>query len=131
RPRTVSTRVSPSGRTFPERCRPMVVVTSERSSKRSSRPRFQCLDLASGPTLEWSEGTGARWPGESSTLNISEWPNDAAACSLSQILEATVPPKFYLSAKACQGILRRAERRRKALPEVLRVALETVASQAP
>ena len=32
--------------------------------------------------------------------------------------------KYYLSAKACQGILRRAENRGKQLPEMLREALE-------
>ena len=38
-----------------------------------------------------------------------------------------VPPQFYLSARACAGILRRAEKRGKALPEPLRRALEAVA----
>jgi hypothetical protein len=38
-----------------------------------------------------------------------------------------VPQRFYLSAKACSGILRRAERRGKKLPTMLRVALEAVA----
>ena len=33
-------------------------------------------------------------------------------------------PKYYLSAKACLGILRRAEKRGKELPEILRLALE-------
>jgi hypothetical protein len=35
-----------------------------------------------------------------------------------------VPEKYYLSAKACQGILRRAKERGKELPEELRIALE-------
>jgi hypothetical protein len=43
---------------------------------------------------------------------------------LSQILEASPHPKFYLSAKACTGILTRASRRGKELPEVLKRALE-------
>lgn len=59
------------------------------------------------------------------TLNTSEWPKDAAVCSLSDTLEAgPVPPRFFLSAKACQGILRRAEKRGKLLPHGLRIALE-------
>jgi hypothetical protein len=45
------------------------------------------------------------------------------------ILEADVPEKYYLSPKACQGILRRAERRGKKLPELLEVALVSVAGQ--
>jgi len=38
-----------------------------------------------------------------------------------------VPPRFYLSAKACAGILRRAEKRGKDLPPALLRALEAVA----
>jgi hypothetical protein len=38
-------------------------------------------------------------------------------------LEENVPQKYFLSAKACQGILRRAEKRGKKLPEVLERAL--------
>jgi hypothetical protein len=59
--------------------------------------------------------------------NISEWPNDAAVCSLSQVLETSVHPRFFLSAKACEGILRRAEKRGKKLPEPLHNALSRVA----
>jgi hypothetical protein len=63
------------------------------------------------------------------TLNTSVWPNDAAVCSLSQILETgAVPQRYFLSPKACAGILRRAERRGKKLPEPLRLALEQVAA---
>jgi hypothetical protein len=45
---------------------------------------------------------------------------------LSDILESHVPERYLLSAKACAGILRRAQRRGKTLPEPLRVALEAV-----
>jgi hypothetical protein len=66
------------------------------------------------------------------TLSISEWPSDAVVCSLSDTLETgVVPQRFYLSAKACAGILRRAERRGKELPPPLRLALEAVAASAP
>lgn len=43
---------------------------------------------------------------------------------LSQILEAKPPRKYYLSAKTCLGILRRAEHRGKELPRLLKKALE-------
>jgi DNA (cytosine-5)-methyltransferase 1 len=47
---------------------------------------------------------------------------------LSQILETgPIPPKYFLSGKACAGILRRAERRGKELPGQLRRALKAVA----
>jgi hypothetical protein len=57
--------------------------------------------------------------------------NDASVCSLSSILEANVPPKYFLSPTACKGILRRAEKRGKELPEQLKAALTAVASQEP
>ena len=51
---------------------------------------------------------------------------------LSQILEDSPHPKYSLSVKACQGILRRAEKRGKALPEMLKAALEqTIARETP
>jgi hypothetical protein len=50
--------------------------------------------------------------------------------TLSEILEkGSIPERYYLSPKACAGILRRAEKRGKALPELLRAALESVATQ--
>lgn len=61
-----------------------------------------------------------------------ECPNVAVESRLSQILEDLPHPKYSLSAKACRGILRRAERRGKALPETLRTALELqIAAEAP
>lgn len=52
-----------------------------------------------------------------------ESPRDGAESRLSQILEECPHPKYALSAKACQGILRRAEKRGKKLPEMLEKAL--------
>jgi hypothetical protein len=57
-------------------------------------------------------------------LNTGESPSVAVASTLSSILEANAPEKYYLSAKACEGILRRAERRGKQLPPMLKTALE-------
>jgi hypothetical protein len=69
-------------------------------------------------------------PTEFWTLSISEWPKDAAVCSLSDVLETgDVPQRFFLSAKACQGILRRAEKRGKELPSALRMALVIAAGR--
>ena len=47
---------------------------------------------------------------------------------LSSILMDNVPERFSLSPKACQGILRRAEKRGKELPQVLKAALERQAN---
>nr|DAN21618.1 MAG TPA_asm: hypothetical protein [Bacteriophage sp.] len=63
------------------------------------------------------------WHGDSLMLNIGECPNVVKESRLSWILEDNVPQKYYLSARACQGILTRASRRGKALPELLKNAL--------
>ena len=73
---------------------------------------------------------GEQWSVAYRTLDAQHWgvPSEDAASSLSQILQAGVPDKYYLSPKACQGILRRASVRGKELPEILRLALERQAS---
>lgn len=57
--------------------------------------------------------------------------NAAAASSLSQVLETQTPQKYFLSDRAKQGILRRAEQRNKTLPPTLRAALAHSQSEAP
>lgn len=74
-------------------------------------------------TMKWEDDGALR--GECSTRNTGESPNVAVESRLSQILEATPHGKYCLSGKACQGILRRAERRGKALPPVLKAVLLT------
>ena len=70
---------------------------------------------------------GMGGPTECLTLNGSDSPKDASVCLLSDVLETQqVLPRYYLSAKACAGILRRAEKRGKKLPELLHEALATV-----
>ena len=84
------------------------------------------------PSSECWQNSGMGSPTEFWTLSTSEWPKDAAVCSLSQTLEVgNVPQRFFLSPTACRGILRRAEKRGKELPEALAVALRTAASQKP
>ena len=68
-----------------------------------------------------------------STHNFSEWPSegDVSLCALAEVLETgPLPPHYYLSAKACRGILRRAAKRGKELPILLQRALE-MAADAP
>lgn len=96
------------GRTSPA-CFPMQQALSEPSS------------------VDW-QNSGMGGPTEFWTLNTSEWPSAAAVCSLSDTLETgDVPARFYLSVKACAGILRRAARRGKELPPPLKHALTLVA----
>lgn len=72
------------------------------------------------------------WPGGCLMPNFSECPNDAKESSLLDILETgAVPRKYYLSQLACRGILRRAAKRGKSLPERLRIMLEQIANPSP
>lgn len=71
--------------------------------------------------------SGMGTPTEFLTLNTSESHKDEEECSLLDILETgDVPQRYYLSQKACAGLLRRAQKRGKTLPEPLRRALELV-----
>ena len=77
-----------------------------------------------------SSGTGG--PIGSWTLNFSESPREGVECLLSDVLETSdVPDRFYLSPKACAGILRRAARRGKTLPAMLERALRDQVQHAP
>ena len=101
-----------SGRTSPASCPPTT-------------------DGTLAPSSEGWQNSGMGSPTAFLTLNTSDWPSDGSACSLSRVLETgTVPPRFYLSTRACRGILRRAEKRGKSLPPSLAAALWAVASAA-
>lgn len=62
-----------------------------------------------------------------STRNTGVSPRDVNVCSLLQILQEQVPRKYYLSRRACRGILRRARDRSKPLPPELEWALKVQA----
>ena len=72
---------------------------------------------------DWSTGDTVKFADELSTLNTSKSLNVAEESSLSQILLPDVPLKYYLSSKACQGILRRAEAKNVTLPPQLKTLL--------
>ena len=57
-------------------------------------------------------------------INCGESPIEPMPTKLSQILEENADPKYQLSARACAGILNRAAKRGKELPEILKMALE-------
>lgn len=80
-----------------------------------------------GGTETWTDD-GA-WLGAYSTLNTGESPNAGVESRLSQILEERPHTKYSLTPKACMGILRRAERRGKDLPQALKEALENQAQE--
>ena len=95
---------------------------------------LQFLDLrvgeADGAKPEQSPETDGLWLGDSLTLNIGESPREENVSLLSWILEDIVPKNYYLSARACQGILTRESRRGKPLPDILRQAILNVIEQA-
>lgn len=92
-------------------------------SSPNSLPKAGARKAPSLAPKQWSNG-------QSSTRNGSEWRKGAVACSLSQILETgTIDPRYFLSPKACAGILRRAEKRGKMLPTTLLLALQAVAGE--
>ena len=108
--------------------------TSKPSSRKSSGSSNQTLPtflyLEGDGTkpdafMEWVE-TGNHFPsvGEFIIQSFGELPREEFESRLSQILEQQVPEKYFLSEKACLGIIRRANGRGKALPEVLETALK-------
>jgi hypothetical protein len=79
-----------------------------------------CRVTTDGTLEPFSEGWGNSGMGsltEFLTLSSLEFPSGAVASSLSDILETgDLPQRYFLSATACKGILRRAEKRGKTLP---------------
>ena len=85
-------------------------------------PGFEGGDSV-GRLLEPYWETGGLLLGEYTMHSFGEYPSEERESRLSQILEDRPHPKYCLSAKACQGILNRANRRGKKLPEMLEMAL--------
>ena len=121
------------GKMSPEHSQATMEKISRQSSKRSApsvKKTLMFLDLRPGMG---GNLLGAYWemdtvlPGEYMTLNTGECPNVVRESTLSQILQQNAPEKYSLSPIACAGIIRRAEKREKELPDMLREALmETI-----
>ena len=102
--------------------------SSKKSSKSQSRmPMCVCVyqsedgQKPGATTLRMAPGALL---GEFTMHSFGESPKEENASRLSQILEDSPPQKYCLSARACEGILRRADKRGKELPKELRDALE-------
>ena len=123
----MSVQLSLFGKTFQEPYQ----APGEKISGRCSRPSpplrekpYLSLDLrGDGLPQERSWETVTRLPGEYWTRNTGECPSAVVESTLSSILQDTVPPKYYLTARACHGILALAERRGKPLPAALEEVL--------
>ena len=116
------------GKTSPELSVPTKERISGEFSKRSQRAKFQYLNLADGQKADWCDYATVKSLGGLSTPNIGECPNVENVSILSSVLEAEVSESYYLSPKACSGILRRAEKRGKKLPPLLEAVLKAQAS---
>ena len=116
------------GKTYLEPLAPTEEKTSESSLKKSAKSQTRLplfLDLRkNGAMRDASWEMGGALLGEYTTPSFGESPREENVSRLSQILEEQAPQKYCLSAKACQGILNRAERRGKELPKELKEALE-------
>lgn len=128
------------GKMFPEpfHQEPQREQTSRPSSRNSSASSKQMLPMflylkkgdGANPDASWvTETTDALFPsrGDYTTHSFGECPNEENASHLSQILEESPHQKYSLSARACNGILTRASRRGKKLPEILEMALRNQA----
>ena len=120
-----------SGRTSQALSPQIKEMTSGLSSKQLSELKkkgSRCLRLkiTDGQNQMYFWETDGAWLTEFSMLNTGVSPSEERESTLSQILLAEVPEKYYLSPKACAGILRRAERRGKELPPMLKEALMEV-----
>ena len=110
-------------------CSPILTLLTDIApvgwSGKTSPVSFQATeDGILPPSFSGWANSGMGSPTECLTLNISDWPKDASVSSLWQVLEdGSLPPQYFLSARACQGILRRAEKRGRELPAPLRSAL--------
>ena len=118
-----------SGKTWQGLFRVIKGRISAECLKKSQKPTFQCLIVEDGQQAEWLEASQEVQLGDSWTLNTGECPSVENVSTLYTILTENVPQKYYLSAKACLGILRRAEQRGRTLPEVLETALKQQAQE--
>ena len=122
-----------SGKMSPAPSAPTKGKTSQQSLKKQSvsqsrkPPLFLCLKK-DGPQQDASWENAGALLGEYSMHSFGEHPislyhNGVGESHLSQILEDSPHPRYSLSAKACLGILNRANKRGKKLPEMLEKAL--------
>lgn len=123
-------RTTPSGASLPHwlaQIGPSYIQTS--AASKNTGEANPAVASMSGQTAVWFLDLDESQRGESLTANFSPWPNNADVCLLSSILETEVPHKYFLSPRACAGILRRAAKRKKAIPPHLERALQAVASR--
>ena len=100
-------------------------LSLKKSSELVSLP-YMFLDLSEDAGNLLGESyweTLSPWRGDALMLNTGVSPREENESSLWQILEDQPHSKYYLTRKACRGILRRAKERGKELPRQLENAL--------
>jgi hypothetical protein len=115
-----------------------MLCVSQRIPKQKLSSWRMCRDFLQVIKVATLEQSSLHWPSQGIATsngvclirNSLESPNGAEESLLSQVLEQNPSDKYFLSAKAAQGILRRANKRGKTLPAPLQQALESTASQA-
>jgi hypothetical protein len=108
--------------------------TKRKANTSSSKTSLVCYPVTKEEILESSS---ERWPtsgillgGACLMLNTLEYPSaGAVSSSLADVLLEKALPKYFLSPTACEGIIRRANRRGKTLPPALQEALVKQVSQ--
>ena len=112
-PKTFGFMIHSSGKMCRARSPQTTEKISGQSSKASARSKVKLiyLDMINGTARERSWQTISQSHGGFLTLNTGECPSAESVSFLSQILTVGVPEKYYLSPKACLGILQRASRR--------------------
>lgn len=135
-----------SSKTYPE----SLAVTKEKTSEQSLKKPLESLNRkhpvflylkVDGRQRDWCMGTDGPLHGQYTTPSTTEFlkeedeslwcPTTGGYLPIRSCLSAILAPadsRYHLSAKACQGILNRAERRGKELPEILKKALLRQAS---
>lgn len=127
---------------FATSCEPRGGARRATSSGRTCQGAFRVTrgETSDAYSTSWKTA-GCSFAGERWTRNLPEYfvgkavdsrglyRNTAGVSSLSGVLEARAPQTYSLSARACEGIIRRAEKRGKPLPSILQDALEWVIEQ--
>ena len=117
------------GKTSPESCLTKATPSGACLADWLEQTLRCCPVEADGATRALSLDPKDKSLGASLTRSISGWRSEGAEygfsrVTLSEVLETgPVPERYFLSKAACAGILRRAERRGKKLPEHLEAAL--------
>ena len=111
-----------SGKTYPARSVQTADLILKPCSKKSCKSPFLYLNTA-GATPAWLTVETVSFVGGLSTANFGAFPNVVKESFLSQILQDDVPPKYFLSPRACTGILRRLRNQNVTPPPELLSAL--------